>query len=593
MSVSPEFNHERHPMKCDLTFLFGKASTRIGTRAGRPRLKAAHRLQAEVENLEGRALLATTVAEFSLPSGAAATSRLTTDYSSNLWLSLTRSSDGVVKDSIARVASDGTISEFPLPDGHLTSRQTGLSLDFEGNLWFLEKGRVGRVTPDGVISEFAVPPSEATTTTFVAPTIGPDGSFWFVEARLFGADHGASIDRVTADGKVSRFPAVLDAGLTSVLTLGPDGNLYFTGGQLAKINPEGVVTRLTLPDDGQPFSPTIDNEGNLVVPYNTLTRGTGLARVDAEGNVKDTPLTGVKSVTLGGDGELWFSRSTSAGRTGFGHLAPDGTVTELKTTVPGSIVSAGVLSFDGNIWFAEQSLAGQGPALVRVAPDGTVTEFPVTQAVGNNSVAGPDLEGLTNGPDGNLWYVNNVTGSVGRANLDLPPIETVFPGVPPIAWAAGGSGNFVTPELKSVTRSGTLRQPTKLTLAFNTALDASSASNLTNYSLVRVGPRGHARSNAKPIAIKAAVYDSATNTVTLTPTRRLRLNGYFRLTVNGAKSGGVSALGGATMSRSERLIHRFGTTTPKNPVANTKVHATTHVPAGPHRLASAFRLAGR
>ena len=98
-----------------------------------------------------------------------------------------------------------------------------------------------------------------------------------------------------------------------------------------------------------------------------------------------------------------------------------------------------------------------------MAPDGTVTEFPVTQSGGTTPVSGPELDGLTNGPDGNLWFVDHAANSVGRVNLDLPPIPIAYPGGPPLAWETSGKGVVVAPELTSVTRSGTLRKPTKLT----------------------------------------------------------------------------------------------------------------------------------
>lgn len=85
------------------------------------------------------------------------------------------------------------------------------------------------------------------------------------------------------------------------------------------------------------------------------------------------------------------------------------------------------------------------------------------------------------------------------------------------------------PRVKSVVRQGALRQPTRLVIAFDAPLDATSAANATSYTLTRVTLRGAPRS----IAIASVGYNAAQKTVTLQTGPRLPLFGLYRLVVRG------------------------------------------------------------
>ena len=74
-------------------------------------------------------------------------------------------------------------------------------------------------------------------------------------------------------------------------------------------------------------------------------------------------------------------------------------------------------------------------------------------------------------------------------------------------------------------------QPTALVVHFLDALDPISAVNLSNYRIT--DPSG------KPVRIKSAVFDAATNSVTLRPTERINLHHTYQFTVMGTGSGGV------------------------------------------------------
>ena len=67
--------------------------------------------------------------------------------------------------------------------------------------------------------------------------------------------------------------------------------------------------------------------------------------------------------------------------------------------------------------------------------------------------------------------------------------------------------------------------PTVLVVSFNDPLDPISAVNLSNYRITN--PAGH------PVRIRSAVFDAATNTVTLRPADRINLHHTYRFEVIG------------------------------------------------------------
>ena len=87
------------------------------------------------------------------------------------------------------------------------------------------------------------------------------------------------------------------------------------------------------------------------------------------------------------------------------------------------------------------------------------------------------------------------------------------------------------PQVTSVVRYGYHSQPTYLIVYFNMELDPASAQLASNYTVV--GPNGH------KFKVKAAIYNSATDAVTLEFTQQLVLRKSYRFTINGTTSSGV------------------------------------------------------
>ena len=96
------------------------------------------------------------------------------------------------------------------------------------------------------------------------------------------------------------------------------------------------------------------------------------------------------------------------------------------------------------------------------------------------------------------------------------------------------------PQVTSVLRYGYHAQPTYLTISFDTALDPAPAQKAANYQIV--GPNG------RRIKVRSAVYNAATDTVTLLMSQRLNVHYTYSLTINGTAPAGLTSSTGVFLS---------------------------------------------
>ena len=111
---------------------------------------------------------------------------------------------------------------------------------------------------------------------------------------------------------------------------------------------------------------------------------------------------------------------------------------------PGSRPSGIAAGPDGNLWFTDY---GTTPAIGRITPGGTITEF----SSGLN--LGSDPSGIAAGPDGNLWFTDPVKSAIGRVTPG--GVITEFSsgltnGSFPSGIAAGPDGNLWFTDLRDV-----------------------------------------------------------------------------------------------------------------------------------------------
>ena len=105
------------------------------------------------------------------------------------------------------------------------------------------------------------------------------------------------------------------------------------------------------------------------------------------------------SFTLGPDGNMWFG---AFGASELVRVTPDGVMTEFPTGA-GSAANLLTTGPDGNLWFTDAGSQKIG----RMTTAGVVDEFPVLSA-------NPGLVGIVAGSDGNLWFLEAHTNKLGR-----------------------------------------------------------------------------------------------------------------------------------------------------------------------------------
>jgi streptogramin lyase len=233
------------------------------------------------------------------------------DSAGNLWFAL----GSEHRDAIARRAPDGTLTEFPLPEG---GGVTALAIGSDGDVWFTRTGDssatesvVGLLTPAGAISQFGLD-STKYPGSIVA---GPDGAYWLT---LPEADQ---IDRVTPSGEVQAFP--LGGGIEPrQILVGPDGALWFSesgrhrpgkpdADRIGRITTNGEVTQFPITFGGGTQALALAPSGRIWF----TTEGGEFASIGAKGNVGPRRCYGFcgggyTSIAFAPSGALWF---TSAG----------------------------------------------------------------------------------------------------------------------------------------------------------------------------------------------------------------------------------------------------------------------------------------
>ncbi len=323
------------------------------------------------------------VTEYRVPSERPGLNRITTGPDGNLWFT-----EGAGR--IGRMSPNGHFTEFPTPSS-LAGRDSNpldITVGPDGRLWYTDfYGRIGRVNLRGEIKEFQIG-SPQNQLFFFGITAGPDGALWFV-VNCCGPDNGM-IGRITTSGDVSFYPVAPGTG-PAVGIIAYRGQLWYTAtslpernqGYIQRMNTSGVVT------------------GNFPIP---------------------TPYSDPSRLTIGGDGNLYFTEQGSIGANG--HQEP-------THPEPGKIG--------------------------RINPRGQITEFTVPEQAPPDFVANP--AGIATGPDGNIWfteysYLADDTGEqhggnkIGRLNIatgqiDEYPLPTAFARADGIARGPNGYMYFV------------------------------------------------------------------------------------------------------------------------------------------------------
>ena len=120
---------------------------------------------------------------------------------------------------VTRITMSGTMSQFQI--GTDVSRNPrGLIQGPDGNIWFVEQigNAVGRLDPSsGHYAEFAIPTRNATPSSIF---LGPDGNLWFTGIK----SPNYILDRIALDGAITEFD--WSGAWLSSLSIGPNNSFW-------------------------------------------------------------------------------------------------------------------------------------------------------------------------------------------------------------------------------------------------------------------------------------------------------------------------------------------------------------------------------
>ncbi len=291
----------------------------------------------------------------------------------------------------------GTIVTYKVPTANAHPFQ--LTVGPDNNIWFTEAAgsKIGRCTTGGTITEFA-------TTTPAAGAwdiVSLGGFLWFSETNL---NKIGKCD--TTGAMLAEFPIMVGTMSTSLfLATGPDGNIWYTdvtNSRVGRMTPTGTSVAFAATASSQPMRIAAGPDGNL---WFTEFIGNHVSKITTAGIITryQIPTSSGFPVAIASDltSGLAFLEISKIGRI----VAATGQITveyPLPTGVANSEGGNVVLATDGNFWFSNGA-----DSIMRLTPTGTITRYVVP---GTNQM----VSGLTQGPDGNLWFADLLQGNIGR-----------------------------------------------------------------------------------------------------------------------------------------------------------------------------------
>ncbi|MGN6258195.1 MAG: Vgb family protein [Solirubrobacterales bacterium] len=314
------------------------------------------------------------------PTGGAGA--LAVDPSGNVWFEETyESAPGSFPREVVRMNRAGEIVVAAAPD-----IADGFAVAPDGSVWFTGFYKIGRIAPDGVVTTFPLPNGEGEEGKHVFDdgplVIGSDGNVWFSGARGLPDEKGhvvgdePIIGRLTPSGQLTEFDLPRDGGHPIRLTAGPDGNVWFSeaqGHRISRISPDGRIQAFSLAPFEEPRDLTAEPDGAIWF-MDSRPDGQAIGRMTTSGSVSEFPLPpgegeepgglyGAGSVLAGLDGRVWF-----VGENGFvGRIGPTGRLS--RVAIPTRNPEDLALGPEGSIWYTSaaeppclpgDSVCGQG-----------------------------------------------------------------------------------------------------------------------------------------------------------------------------------------------------------------------------------------
>lgn len=340
------------------------------------------------------------------------------------------------------------------------------------------------------LSVTAGKPSQTTTGDTRIPLqvsgTASSGAVVTVKVTVGGTVSTAELPVVAFTSTPIQAPELSASYTASSMKFQPDGTLLLTsalsGEQAARQGvlqrkPDGTLTLLPFPTMTQ-YGEAISSEvsapdGSLwVTVRGTSKEGSYLLSRDPAGTIKkflvDAAGDTVNNATLTPDGRVWFTQYTNSSLKALN--TGDGSVK--KYSVPEKADSL-VYGADANLYYASFFAR---PAIVQVNPStGSTTSFNVGEAGRSLPTA------LTPAPDGSVWFIESLTGTVwqlnpktGQQKLLTLPVEAS-----PTALAVSASGQVWVSDATNARLYTTYRNSAGTQVLLGIGTPASGAHALT------------------------------------------------------------------------------------------------------------------
>ncbi len=278
-----------------------------------------------------------------------------------------------------------------------TSPATGIAADGNGNFWLTQQnGNQISVFSDASGLSY----SEFLPTTNGGPlgiTLGPDGNMWFTESE-YNYSAGDQIATVQpSNGKITEYALNTASANPDQIVYDPaDGNIWFTEqsvNKVGRINPTTkAVGEYAVPSGSNPSTITVDPQGNIWFSE-PGTKRIGEFSPNDPNSINQYDIPGTPSgIAAEADGSIWFSEAVTVNfNTTYkiGVFSPSTDTVTAQYAIPSGSGGALIAGPDGNVWFTN------GSNIASVTESGTFSQYPIPNAT---TVA------LTSGPDGNVWF---------------------------------------------------------------------------------------------------------------------------------------------------------------------------------------------
>ena len=253
-----------------------------------------------------------------------------------------------------------------------------------------------------------------------------------------------------AQARSHSFPIPTPSSQPIHITIGPDGNFWFTeanSSRVARITPQGVITEFQTPTFSFPFDITPGPDGNVWFSEGSNGQIAFITPAVQITEIIFSNFDASSGITSGPDGNIWFTDLT--GNNIWRYDLSAQALTKFPVPTPDSFPSEITAGADENLWFTEES----GNKIGRITPSGVITEF-------GNDLGSP--RSITDGPDGNVWFTLAFTPQIGRIT---PAGDITFFTTPstPEQIARGNGNNFLFSEfgankIASITTRGMITE---------------------------------------------------------------------------------------------------------------------------------------